>query len=59
MTAGFAAGAKQADGHVRPEPGIDVSHVAEAVRYMAGLPLEANVFSLTVTATKMPFVGRG
>ncbi|WP_197319228.1 SDR family oxidoreductase [Saccharomonospora sp. NB11] len=59
MTAGFATGAKQADGSVRPEPGIDVDHVAEAVRYMAGLPLEANVFSLTVTATKMPFVGRG
>ncbi len=59
MTAGFGVGAKQADGSVRPEPSFDVSHVADAVRYMVGLPLEANVFSLTVTATGMPFVGRG
>jgi hypothetical protein len=38
---------------------MDVRHVAEAVVYMAGLPLEANVPFLTVMATKMPFVGRG
>ncbi|EIE99646.1 SDR family oxidoreductase [Saccharomonospora glauca] len=59
MTAGFAEGAKQADGSIRPEPSFDVAHVADAVRYMAALPPEANVFSLTVTATGMPFVGRG
>jgi hypothetical protein len=38
---------------------MDVEHVAQAVVYMAGLPLEANVQFLTVMATKMPFIGRG
>ncbi len=42
-----------------PEPRMDVRHVADAVLYMASLPLDANVLSLTVMATKMPFVGRG
>ncbi len=42
-----------------PEPTFDVSHVAEAVLFMAGLPLDANVLFLTITATTMPFVGRG
>ena len=41
------------------EPVMDVKHIAEAVVYMAGLPLDANVLSLTVMATNMPFVGRG
>lgn len=59
MTAGIATGAKQADGSVRPEPTFDARHVADAVLYMAGLPLEANVQFLTITATTMPFVGRG
>jgi NAD(P)-dependent dehydrogenase (short-subunit alcohol dehydrogenase family) len=59
MTAGFAEGARQADGSVRPEPTFDPSHVADAVRYMVGLPLEANVQFLTITATTMPFIGRG
>ncbi|MDN5916121.1 MAG: SDR family oxidoreductase [Pseudonocardia sp.] len=59
MTAGIAAGAKQADGSVRPEPTFDARHVAEAVLYMAGLPLEANVQFLTITASAMPFIGRG
>ncbi len=59
MTAGIAQGARQADGSVRPEPTFDVSHVADAVLYMAGLPLGANVQFLTVMATAMPFVGRG
>jgi NADP-dependent 3-hydroxy acid dehydrogenase YdfG len=59
MTAGIAQGARQADGSVRPEPTFDVAHVADAVLYMAGLPLGANVLSLTVMATAMPFVGRG
>ena len=49
----------QADGETRPEPTIDVVHVARAVVYMARLPLDANVLSMTVMATKMPFVGRG
>ncbi|WP_344416523.1 SDR family oxidoreductase [Pseudonocardia ailaonensis] len=59
MTAGIAAGARQADGSVRPEPTFDARHVGEAVRHMANLPLGANVGSLTITATAMPFVGRG
>ena len=53
------AGALQPDGEVRPEPLMDVDHAAAAVRYMASLPLDANVASLTVMATRMPFVGRG
>jgi len=52
-------GALQPDGSVQREPTFDVAHVGEAVVYMAGLPLSANVQSLTVMATKMPFVGRG
>ena len=52
-------GVPQADGSTALEPTMDVSHVARAVVYMATLPLDANVQSLTVMATKMPFVGRG
>jgi NAD(P)-dependent dehydrogenase (short-subunit alcohol dehydrogenase family) len=52
-------GALQPDGTVRREPTFDPAHVGEAVVYMAGLPLSVNVQSLTVMATKMPFVGRG
>jgi NADP-dependent 3-hydroxy acid dehydrogenase YdfG len=59
MTAGIARGALQADDTVEPEPTMDARHVARAVLYMAGLPLDANVEFLTVMATKMPFVGRG
>jgi NAD(P)-dependent dehydrogenase (short-subunit alcohol dehydrogenase family) len=59
MSAKWSAGAMQANGEVRPEPMMDVKHVADAVLYMANLPLEANVQSITVMATKMPFVGRG
>ena len=59
MTAGMASGVRQADGRMRPEPTFDVRHVAEAVLLMAGLPLDANVQFLTVTATTMPFIGRG
>ena len=47
------------NGELRPEPVMDVRHVADAVLYMAGLPLDANVLFMTVMATKMPFVGRG
>jgi NAD(P)-dependent dehydrogenase (short-subunit alcohol dehydrogenase family) len=42
-----------------PEPGMDVVHAGDAVAYMAGLPLSANVQFLTVMASKMPFIGRG
>ena len=59
MTERMAEGVPQADGMVRAEPVMDVEHVARAVLYMASLPLDANVLSLTVMATKMPFVGRG
>ena len=44
---------------MRPEPTMDVQHVADAVVYMANLPLDANVLFMTVMATQMPFVGRG
>jgi NADP-dependent 3-hydroxy acid dehydrogenase YdfG len=59
MAAPMAAGVKQADGRVAPEPLLDVARVADAVVHMAGLPLEANVQFMTIMATKMPYVGRG
>jgi NADP-dependent 3-hydroxy acid dehydrogenase YdfG len=59
MTAGIARGARQADGRVVAEPTFDARHVAEAVLFMAGLPLDANVQFVTLTATAMPFIGRG
>lgn len=59
MTAGVAAGAKQADGSVRPEATFDAAHVGQAVRYMAALPPEANVQFLTIAATTMPWLARG
>lgn len=52
-------GVAQADGSIATEAVMDVEHVARAVIYMAGLPLEANVLFMTVMATRMPFVGRG
>lgn len=59
LTARMAAGVPQADGTRRAEPVMDVRHVADAVLYMASLPLDANVQFMTVMATQMPFVGRG
>jgi NAD(P)-dependent dehydrogenase (short-subunit alcohol dehydrogenase family) len=59
MTAAMGRGVRQADGSIRPEATMDAQHAADAVLYMAGLPLEANVQFLTVTATTMPFIGRG
>jgi NAD(P)-dependent dehydrogenase (short-subunit alcohol dehydrogenase family) len=55
----MATGVMQANGVMAPEPRMDVQHVADAILYMASLPLEANVQFLTVMATKMPFLGRG
>jgi len=52
-------GAKQANGEVVPEPLMDLKHVADAVRYMADLPLSANVQFMTIMASKMPYLGRG
>ncbi|WP_235900656.1 SDR family oxidoreductase [Lolliginicoccus suaedae] len=59
MTHGFAAGARQADGTIKQEPTFDARHVAEAVRHMADLPLNANVQFMTLMATAMPYIGRG
>jgi NADP-dependent 3-hydroxy acid dehydrogenase YdfG len=59
MTERMTDGVPQADGTVRPEPRMAVSDVARAVVYMASLPLDANVATMTVMATQMPFVGRG
>ena len=59
MAARMATGVPQANGEIAVEPLLDLDHVARAVVYMAGLPLDANVLSMTVMATKMPFVGRG
>jgi NAD(P)-dependent dehydrogenase (short-subunit alcohol dehydrogenase family) len=59
MTERFATGTLQANLEIRAEPRVHVRHVVDAVLYMAGLPLDANVPFLTVMATKMPFAGRG
>jgi NAD(P)-dependent dehydrogenase (short-subunit alcohol dehydrogenase family) len=59
MTERMTSGVAQADGTKAPEPRMDVKLVADAVVYMANLPLEANVQFMTVMATKMPFIGRG
>jgi NAD(P)-dependent dehydrogenase (short-subunit alcohol dehydrogenase family) len=55
----MSSGTLQADFSLKPEPTFDVKHVADAVLYMAGLPLDANVLNMTVMASAMPFVGRG
>ncbi len=59
MTEKMARGLPQANGQIAVEPRMDVEDVARAVVYMAGLPLTANVQTMTVMATQMPFVGRG
>ena len=59
MTRRMTKGVPQANGEVAVEPLVDLQHVVNAVLYMAGLPLEANVQFMTVMATKMPFIGRG
>jgi len=59
MSARLGVGALQPNGDVVAEPRMDVQHVADAVLYMANLPLDANVQFMTVMATKMPYVGRG
>ena len=55
----MSAGVLQANGETVPEPTMSVKHVADAVVYMASLPLDANVLTMTVMATTMPLVGRG
>jgi NAD(P)-dependent dehydrogenase (short-subunit alcohol dehydrogenase family) len=59
MTDRMVDGVLQPDGRKMPEPRMDAKAVGDAVAYMAGLPLDANVLFMTVMATKMPFVGRG
>ena len=59
LASAFSSGTLQADLSLKPEPTFDVKYVADAVLYMAGLPPEANVFFMTVMATKMPYIGRG
>jgi NAD(P)-dependent dehydrogenase (short-subunit alcohol dehydrogenase family) len=59
MTQRMGHGVLQAGGSVTPEPTFSAEHVAAAVLYMAGLPLDANVQFLTITATTMPYIGRG
>ena len=59
MTERMTAGVPQANGTTAVEPRMDVRHVADAVLYMANLPLDANVQFITVMATNMPFIGRG
>ena len=59
MTERMTGGVLQADGSTKPEPRMDVRHVADMVRHMASLPLEANVQFVTVMASKMPYIGRG
>lgn len=59
MTAKMSGGVPQANGEIASEPTMDPAHVANAVVHMAGLPLDANILTMTVMATKMPFVGRG
>ena len=59
MTSKMADGVLQANGEIVSEPTIPASHIGDAVVYMASLPLEANVLTMTVMATKMPLVGRG
>jgi NADP-dependent 3-hydroxy acid dehydrogenase YdfG len=59
IAAVFAKGVPQANGQTAVEPLMDLTHVASAVLYMAGLPLDTNVQFMTIMATKMPFVGRG
>ena len=59
MTDRMVDGVLQPDGRKMPEPRMDSKAVGDAVAYMAGLPLDANVLFMTVMASKMPFVGRG
>jgi NAD(P)-dependent dehydrogenase (short-subunit alcohol dehydrogenase family) len=59
MTERMAQGVMQANGTRAPEPRMDPVHVGNAVVFMANLPLDVNVLTMTIMATKMPFVGRG
>ena len=57
MTAKLPSGVPQASGDIRPEPVFDVDSCGDSVALIAGLPLETNIQSLTITAAKMPYIG--
>ena len=59
MTVRMKEGVLQPDYTTAAEPTIDADHIANAVLYMANLPLDTNVLTMTVMATQMPFLGRG
>ncbi len=59
LTARMGDGVPQPDGEIKPEPTMEVAHVADAIVQMASYPLETNVQFMTIMATKMPFIGRG
>jgi NAD(P)-dependent dehydrogenase (short-subunit alcohol dehydrogenase family) len=59
MTARMSKGVKQGDGSIAVEPTMDVNHVGQAILHMANLPLESNILTMTIKASKMPFEGRG
>lgn len=59
LAARMKDGVPQADGSIKPEAMMDVEHVANSVVFMANMPLDANIYELTVMATKMPYIGRG
>lgn len=59
MTSKMSAGVLQADGTTATEPTIDVDEVGKTIAYLAGLPLEVNIPSLTIMANQMPYMGRG
>lgn len=59
MTSKMNSGVIQADGSIKPEPTMDVNDVGRAVVFMANQPLDTNILTMTIMATKMPYVGRG
>ena len=59
MARRMTTGAPQADGRIAVEPMMDPEEVGAAIVHMASLPLSTNILTMTIMATKMPFVGRG
>ena len=59
LTTRMSEGVPQSDGSIKPEPTMDAADVGRAVAYMASLPADANVLTMTVMANEMPFIGRG
>jgi NAD(P)-dependent dehydrogenase (short-subunit alcohol dehydrogenase family) len=59
MTERMTKGVLQPNGELMAEARMDVKHVAEMVVHIASLPLDVNVHTVTIMASKMPFMGRG